>query len=115
MSGVLDRREQQADAEGGPVCDRSAAAAGVLAGGDDRGSNIISAQRCHVNGGCVRLGCVVLRSDGEGEFGEGAREPMLWILIHAEFVVATSKVLDEGVSGADHLGRARSFTTAHRP
>jgi hypothetical protein len=40
---------------------------------------------------------VVPRSDGEGEFGEGNREPMLWVLIYAEFVVATSEVLHEGV------------------
>ena len=58
---------------------------------------------------------MVLRSDGEGEFGEGGREPMLWVLIHAELVVATSEVLDEGVSGADHSGRAKLFEAAHRP
>ncbi len=40
--------------------------------------------------------------DGEGEFGEGGREPMLWVLLRAEFVVATSEVLDEGVASADH-------------
>jgi hypothetical protein len=58
---------------------------------------------------------VVLRSDGEGEFGEGGREPMLWVLIHAELVVATSEVLDEGVSGVDHPGGAKLFEAAHRP
>jgi hypothetical protein len=67
------------------------------------------------NGGRSGLDRVVPRSDGEGEFGEGDREPMLWVLIYAEFVVATSEVLHEGVSGADHSGRAQPFKTAHRP
>ena len=40
---------------------------------------------------------------------------MLWVLIHAELVVATSEVLDEGVSGADHPGGAKLFEAAHRP
>src|SRR5947209_19319462 len=40
---------------------------------------------------------------------------MLWVLIHAELVVATSEVLDEGVSGADDSGRAKLFEAAHRP
>ena len=39
------------------------------------------------NGGRPGLDCVVARSDGEGEFGEGDREPMLWVLSYAEFVV----------------------------
>ena len=63
------------------------------------------------NGGRPGLDRVVPRSDGEGEFGEGDREPMLWVLINAEFVVATSEVLHEGVSGADHSGRAEPFKT----
>jgi hypothetical protein len=49
---------------------------------------------------------VVPRSDDEGEFGEGRREPMLWVEFYAEFVVAAADVLDEGVSSADHAGRA---------
>jgi len=61
------------------------------------------------NGGRAWLGSVVPRLDGEGKFREGGREPMLWVLLHAEFIVATSEVLDEGVSGADHPGRAQSF------
>jgi hypothetical protein len=32
-----------------------------------------------------------------------------------ELVVATSEVLDEGVSGADHSGGAKLFEAAHRP
>jgi hypothetical protein len=42
---------------------------------------------------------------------------MLWVLIHAELVVATSEVLeeDEGVSGVDHPGGAKLFEAAHRP
>ena len=70
---------------------------------------------CCVNGGWAWQGRVVLRSDGEGEFGEGGRVPMLWVLIHAELVVATTEVLDEGVSGADHPGGAKLFEAAHRP
>lgn len=42
------------------------------------------------------------RSDGAGEFGEGRREPMRLVSIHAEFVVAAAKVLDERVPGTDH-------------
>jgi len=52
---------------------------------------------------------VVPRSDGEGEFGEGRWEPMLWVEFHAEFVVAAADVLDECVAGADHVGRAEPF------
>ena len=46
---------------------------------------------------------LALRSDSEGEFGEGSREPMPWIGIKAEFVAAAAKILDEGVPGAGHL------------
>ncbi len=67
------------------------------------------------NGGRAWLGSVVPRLDGEGEFGEGGREPMLWVLLHAEFVVATSEVLDEGVASADHPSQAQSFKATHRP
>jgi hypothetical protein len=58
---------------------------------------------------------VVPRSDGEGEFGEGRREPLLWVEFHAEFVVAAAEVLDECVSGADHTGRAEPFEATHGP
>jgi hypothetical protein len=54
------------------------------------------------------------QSDGDGEFSEGRREPMLPVGIHAEFVVAAAQVLDEGVPGADHSGRAELFEAAHR-
>jgi hypothetical protein len=70
---------------------------------------------CCVDGERVRLIGVVPRSDGEGEFGEGRREPMLWVEFHAEFVVAAADVLDECVSGADHAGRAEPFEATHRP
>jgi hypothetical protein len=39
-------------------------------------------------------------SDGEGQFGEDRREPVLRVGVHAEFVVAAAEVLDEGVSGS---------------
>ena len=35
--------------------------------------------------------------------------------IRAEFMVAGAQVLDEGVSGADHSGRAKLFEAVHRP
>jgi hypothetical protein len=44
----------------------------------------------------------VVWSDGEGEFGEGSREPMTWVDILAEFVVAAAEVLDERMPGTDH-------------
>jgi hypothetical protein len=58
---------------------------------------------------------VAPRSDGEGELGKGRWEPLLWVEFHAEFVVAAAEVLDEGVSGTDHAGRAESFEATHRP
>jgi hypothetical protein len=70
---------------------------------------------CCVDGERVRLIGVVPGSDGEGEFGEGRREPMLWVEFHAEFVVAAADVLDECVSGADHAGRAEPFEATHGP
>ncbi len=54
-------------------------------------------------------------SDGVGEFGEGRREPMPWTDVHAEFVVTAEQILDEGVPGTDHTGRAEPLQTAHRP
>ena len=47
---------------------------------------------CCVDGERIRLIGVVPRSDGEGEFGEGRREPLLWVEFHAEFVVAAADV-----------------------
>ncbi len=35
--------------------------------------------------------------------------------IDAEFVVAAAQVLDEGVSGTDHVGRTKLFQAAHWP
>src|SRR5947209_3168984 len=69
---------------------------------------------CCVDGERIRLIGVVPRSDGEGEFGEGRREPMLWVEFYAEFVVAAADVLDECVSGTDHAGRAEPFEATHR-
>jgi hypothetical protein len=70
---------------------------------------------CCVDGERVRLIGVVPRSDGEGEFGEGRWELLLWVEFHAEFVVAAAEVLDECVSGADHAGRAEPFEATHGP
>jgi len=54
-------------------------------------------------------------SDGEGEFGEGRREPMFRVGIRAEFVVAAAHVLDKSVSGANHPSRTQPFKATHRP
>jgi hypothetical protein len=42
-----------------------------------------------------------------GEFGEGRRELICRVGIRAEFVVAATDVLDEGVSSVDHSDRAQ--------
>ena len=70
---------------------------------------------CCVDGKQVGLTDVAPWSDGEGEFGEGRREPMLWVKLHAQFVVAAAEVLHECVSGADYPGRAELFEAMHRP
>jgi hypothetical protein len=49
------------------------------------------------------------------QFGEDRCEPMPWVEIYAEFVVAASEILDERVSGTDRPCRAESFQTAHLP
>lgn len=59
--------------------------------------------RCCVVVWWAGSGAVVHRLDGEGEFGEGLRDPMPRIDIKVEFVVAAVEVLDEGVSRADDL------------
>jgi hypothetical protein len=41
------------------------------------------------------LGAAVLSSDGEGEFGEGFRDPMPRVDIKAEFVMAAVELLDK--------------------
>ena len=53
--------------------------------------------------------------DSEGEFGEDRGEPMSWIDIKAEFVVAAAEVLDERMPCIDHSGRAEPFQSTHRP
>jgi hypothetical protein len=40
---------------------------------------------------------------------------MPWAEVHAEFVVAAAQILDEGVTGTDHTGRAEPLQTVHRP
>lgn len=47
--------------------------------------------------------------------GEGVCDSVPGIDIKAEFIVAAVKVLDEGVSCADHSNRAQPFETAHGP
>jgi hypothetical protein len=43
-----------------------------------------------------------------GEFGGDHCEPMPWIEIYADFIVAASEIHDEGVPGTDHPCRAVS-------
>lgn len=57
---------------------------------------------------------VAPRSDGEHEFGERNRKPMLGINVVGKFVVAAVNVLDKGVPGAAYRCRAESFETARR-
>jgi hypothetical protein len=73
------------------------------------------AGHCCVDGKRAGADTCGARSNGEGEFGEGRREPMPRIGIHAEFVVAAAEVLDERVPCADDPGEAEPFGTAHRP
>ena len=59
------------------------------------------------------------RSDGADEFCEDRYERMPSIDVRAEFVVASTKILDKRVSGTDHraehsrfrlrIGRSRAF------
>jgi hypothetical protein len=49
------------------------------------------------DGKWARLAAIAPRLDGEGEFGEGRHESMFRVGIRAEFVVAATDVLDEGV------------------
>src|SRR5437763_6075164 len=53
--------------------------------------------------------------DGEGEFGEGRRQPIFRVGVRAEFVVAAAHVLNKSVSGANHSSRTKLFEAAHRP
>ena len=57
---------------------------------------------CCVDGIRAWLAGVKLCSDGEGEFGEGHRDLLPRVCVHAEFVVAAANILDERVSGTDH-------------
>ena len=56
---------------------------------------------------------VAPRSDGEGELGEGSREPMPGMNVGGKLVVAAAQVLDEGVPRTDHLCGPEPFQAAH--
>ena len=58
--------------------------------------------RCCVAAWWAGLSAAVRSSDGEGEFGEGLRDPMPRVGIDAEFIVTAVEILDEGVSRADY-------------
>jgi hypothetical protein len=73
------------------------------------------AWHCCVVAWWAGLGAAGLSSDGEGEFDESFRDPVARVDVDGEFVVAAVKVLDEGVSGANHSGGAQPFESAHRP
>ena len=68
--------------------------------------------RCCMVGRVKRCGA---RLDGKDKFGEGCQEPMPWIYIQAEYVVAAAEILDERVASSDHSCRTESFEAAHRP
>jgi hypothetical protein len=57
---------------------------------------------CCIGGKQTRFPSCWRRSDGAGEFGEGSREPMSMVSIHAEFVEAAAEILDERVPATDH-------------
>jgi hypothetical protein len=54
------------------------------------------------NAGRLSCGGAVLHLDGERKFGEGRWKSVPRIDVHAEFVVASAEVLDEGMSSADY-------------
>ncbi len=58
-------------------------------------------RRCCVVAWWASLGAAVPSSNGEGEFGEGVRDPMPRIDVGGQFVVAAVEILDEGMSCAD--------------
>jgi hypothetical protein len=53
---------------------------------------------------CRQTSCggAVLYLDGERKFGEGRWKSVPRIDVHAEFVVTSAEVLDEGVSSTDY-------------
>jgi len=55
------------------------------------------------------------RLERRGDLIERGREVESWPGLDAEFVVAPSEVLDEGVSSDDDGGGAVAFESAHRP
>ena len=69
---------------------RSSTAGVEVAWREDKGS-------CCVGGMWAWLARVASCSDGEGQFGEGRREPMVPGDVHPEFVVSAAEVLDERV------------------
>jgi hypothetical protein len=48
-----------------------------------------------------RSAAIAPQLDGEGEFGEGRRQPIFRVGIRAEFVVAAAHVLNKSVSGVN--------------
>jgi hypothetical protein len=48
-----------------------------------------------------------------GEFSKDRREPVSWIGIQADFVVAAAQVLNERMPSANHSGRAEPFEPTH--
>jgi hypothetical protein len=54
------------------------------------------------------------RSDGEGEFGEGSHQPQRRGFLNPEFVVATSDILHQAMSGDDDPGSAVGLQSTHR-
>jgi hypothetical protein len=69
---------------------------------------------------CGRRGALSQRerpdgSHGDHELLECGRDPVLFVDVDGEFVVASPDVLDEGVAGGDGDGRSGSFQAPHRP
>ncbi len=62
-----------------------------------------------------RSAAIAPQLDGEGEFGEGRRQPIFRVGIRAEFVMAAAHVLNKSVSGANHSSKTKLFEAAHRP
>jgi hypothetical protein len=58
---------------------------------------------------------VLPRSHDVGKLGEGCRKPMPRVDIQAQFVVASTEILDECVTGADHPCQTQPCQAAHRP
>ncbi len=79
-------------------------AVGWLPGSLHAGPAMYLRGHCCVDGKRAVRATLAPRSDGEGEFGEDCGEPLAWVNIQAEFVVAATEVLHERVPGADNGG-----------